>query len=116
MGDAIYPALSAFRALGKKLEVTANNVANVNTEGFKKSRGLPEEASPLGVTVSISRIDTPGFPLPSEDGTGETRESSNVAIEEEKVNLATLQHGYAANLETVRVVGAALGTLLDILG
>jgi flagellar hook protein FlgE len=30
--------LSALRAFGLKFQVTANNIANVNTDGFKKSR------------------------------------------------------------------------------
>lgn len=115
MVDAICPALSALKALGKKLEVTANNIANMNTNGFKKSRVMFEEASPTGVTVSIIRINTPGSSLPGEERTDETKESSNVAIEEEAVDLVTTKHAYAANLKTIKTEEEILGTFLDIL-
>jgi flagellar hook protein FlgE len=113
--DAIYSALSGLQAFGKKLGVTAHNVANIDTDGFKKSRAIFEEASPSGVTVQINRIESPGSPIPSEDETGEPRESSNVAVEEEMVNLITTRHGYTANLKTIKVEEELLGTLLDVL-
>jgi len=114
MVSALYPALSALRALGDKLGVTSNNIANVNTDGFKKSRAVFEDASPSGVTVSISRVETPGAPLPVDRETGEIRESSNVAIEEEMVDLITTKHAYTANLNIIKTEEEMIGTLLDI--
>jgi flagellar basal body rod protein FlgG len=115
MASAIYPALSALRAFGQKLGVTAHNVANVNTDGFKKSRALLQEGSPSGVTVSISRVETPGAPLPPEDETQTPRESSNVEVEEEMVDLVTTKQAYTANLKTLKAEEEMLGTFLDIL-
>jgi len=115
MVDAIYSALSGLRAFGTKLGVTAHNVANIHTDGFKKSRVLFEEASPSGVTARVNRVDSPGSPVPSEDGTGEPRESSNLAVEEEMVNLMTTRHGYTANLKTIQAEEELVGTLLDVL-
>jgi len=114
MSTLIYPALSALRAFGEKLGVTANNVANVNTDGFKKTRALLQDASPSGVTVSLSRIETPGVPLPPEQTTQASRESSNVEMEEEMVDLLTTKHAYTANLNTVKAEEEMIGTLLDI--
>jgi flagellar basal body rod protein FlgG len=115
MINPIFSALSALAALGEKLGVTGNNVANMNTEGFKKSRAILEEAVPSGVTVSINRIDTPGSPLPSEgDGEG-VRESSNVAVEQEMVDLITTKDAYTANLKTIKTEEEILGTLFDVL-
>ena len=37
MMSTIHPALSGLGAYAKQVEVSANNVANVNTDGFKKS-------------------------------------------------------------------------------
>jgi len=65
---ALYSAASGMRALDEKLNVVANNLANINTTGFKKSRvnfedllyqvqrepGVPnanDEPIPLGVVV-----------------------------------------------------------------
>ena len=112
--DAMKPALSALRAFGDKLGVTANNIANVNTDDFKKSRALLEEASPDGVTVSISRVETPRAPIPTEDGTNQTREASNVETDEEMINLLTTKHAYTANLKVIKAEGEMLGTLFDI--
>lgn len=114
MLNATYPALSALRALGQKLGVTANNVANVNTNGFKKSRAVLQEANPSGVTVSINKINTPGVPLPAEDGTAETQESSNVALEEEMTGLMTVQRAYTANLTAIKAEDELLGKLFDV--
>src|SRR3990172_9477525 len=36
--SALYAAASGMRALDEKLNVTANNLANINTVGFKQSR------------------------------------------------------------------------------
>ncbi|MEO7994394.1 MAG: flagellar hook-basal body complex protein, partial [bacterium] len=37
-GSAFYAAISGLRANQTKLDVTANNIANLNTYGFKSSR------------------------------------------------------------------------------
>jgi flagellar basal-body rod protein FlgC len=108
-------ALSALNALGIKFGVAANNVANVNTDGFKKSRAHLEDNHPAGVTVSISRPDIPGFSLPSEDGSPENRESSNVSLEEETVELLVSKRAYLANLNTLKQEEETIGTILDIL-
>lgn len=115
MVPAINSALSALGAFGKKLEVTANNLANVNTEGFKKSRAIFQEANQSGVTVTVSRVDTPGASIPSEDGTEKMNESSNVDVAEEIVNLITTQHGFQANLKAIKADEEMLGSLYDIL-
>ena len=73
MISAIYPALSALRAFGEKLGVTANNIANINTNGFKKSRADLEEASPSGVNVSIQPCGNSGCAFAPRQGHGRTR-------------------------------------------
>lgn len=44
MVHAVSSAISALQALGKKFSVTANNIANVTTNGFKKSRASSVDA------------------------------------------------------------------------
>jgi flagellar basal-body rod protein FlgC len=112
---AIHSALSALSALGTQFGVAANNTANVNTEGFKKSRAYLHDNPPSGVTVSISKIDTPGFPLPAKNGSLEPRESSNVSLEEETVDLLVTKRAYLANLQTLKREEETVGTVLDIL-
>jgi len=115
MVSAMNAALSALGALGKKLDVTANNIANGNTEGFKKSRAILEEANQSGVTVTLSRVNTPGGSIPSEDGTEKMNESSNVDVAEEIVNLKTTEHAFQANLKTIKAEKDMLGAIFDIL-
>ena len=115
MNFALNAALSALGAHEKKLDVTANNIANLNTEGFKKSRAVLQEANPSGVVVTISRVNTPGSPILPMDGTGEMRESSNVDLAEEIVALQTTKHGFQANLKTLKTEDEMLGSLFDIL-
>jgi len=116
MSLAMKSALSAIDAHGQKIDVTANNIANVNTDGFKKSRAVLEEADSSGVVVSIDKVNTPGAAILSGDGTGEVRESSNVDVAEEIVNLQTAKHGFQANLKTLKAEDEMLGSLFDILG
>jgi flagellar basal-body rod protein FlgC len=114
MINATNSALSGIKAFGTKIGVTANNVANVNTDGFKKSRAVLEEGHPSGVTVSIEEIDTPGAILPAQDGSGETRETSNVALEEEVVNLITTRTAFSANIETLKTWDEMTESLIDL--
>ena len=115
MAFALNAALSALGAYEKKLNVTADNIANVNTDGFKKSRAVLQEGNPSGVVVSISRVNTPGSPILPPDGTGEIRESSNVDLAEEIVDLHTTKYGFQANLKTLKTEDEMLGSLFDIL-
>lgn len=108
MAQATNIAVSALSALQRKLEVTANNIANVNTDGFKKSRAVFQTQDSPGVSVSIEQINTPGILRP--DG----REMSNVSLEEEFVNLITTRHTYTANLKVIETETKMLGTILDL--
>lgn len=111
-------SLSAVSAYQKKLDVTANNVANVNTDKFKKSRLNLEEGANGGVTTSLQQINTPGFPkeVIQEDGTTVETESSNVDIAEEFTDMMGTETAYKANLKVVKTQDEMLGSLLDTMG
>ncbi|HEU19131.1 MAG TPA: hypothetical protein ENO00_07090 [Deltaproteobacteria bacterium] len=102
-------AVTALAALDKKLDVTANNIANVNTDEFKKSRAVFQTEEVPGVSVTIERVDTPG--TENLDGV----ESSNVDLAEEIVDLITTQHSYTANVKVIETAGKMQKTLIDIL-
>jgi flagellar basal body rod protein FlgG len=108
--------LSALRALGKKISVIANNVANIESEGFKKSRAVLIESPKNHVSVDISRIDTPG-PLidVEEDGEMVQKEMSNVDLAQEIPQSSLAKSFYRANLKVVKEADEMLGTILDIL-
>jgi flagellar basal-body rod protein FlgC len=115
MLTAMNTALSALGAYLKKQDVTANNIANVNTADYKKGRADFEEMTHGGVTVTISRIETPGNPLPPDEVIGASHQMSNVGLEEELVELITTQYGFEANAKTLETQEELQGSLLDIL-
>ncbi|HUV51143.1 MAG TPA: flagellar basal body rod C-terminal domain-containing protein [Anaerolineae bacterium] len=101
-------AVSSILALEKKLDVTANNIANVNTDEFKKSRAIFQTGDSTGVSVTITKIDTPGTIQPN------GLESSNVFLEEEFVNLITTQHSNTANVQVIKTEAEMQEHLLDV--
>jgi flagellar basal body rod protein FlgG len=108
--------LSALRALGKKLSVIANNVANIESEGFKKSRAVLVEDPKNHVSVDISRVDTPGHLIDVEqEGKMVQKEMSNVDLAQEIPQSLLAKGFYRANLKVVKQADELLGTLLDIL-
>ena len=116
----IYPAsntLSALAAFRKQLNVTANNVANVQSQGYQKSRVTFSEGQNGGVVPSVIQIDTPGTPKETifNDRVVET-ESSNVDLAEELTEMISAKAGYMSNLKPFKVQDDMLGALLNIKG
>jgi flagellar hook protein FlgE len=110
-------SISALIAFGKKLAVTANNVANLQSEGFKKSRALLEEGGHGGVAARIETVNTPGVVITEEEEQGTVeRELSNVDLEKEIPETILTQKGYQANLKTIETEDEMLGFLLDTKG
>jgi len=69
MVSSISSGLSALDAFGVKMDVTANNVANIESEGLKKSRADLMEGS--NGAVEVGRIDSPGNIVHEEDSEGQ---------------------------------------------
>ena len=110
-------SISALIAFGKKVAVTANNVANLQSEGFKKSRTLLEERSQGGVAAEIETVNTPGVVITEEDAQGTVkRELSNVDLEKEIPETILAEKSYQANLKTIKTEDEMLGYLLDTKG
>ena len=108
--------LSALRAFEQKMEVIADNVANVNTEEFKKSRAILKEGPMGDVHVDIDRVDTPGRPdFETRDGRITERELSNVDLSEEIPQTIPTQRGYEANLTLLKTRDEMLGSLIDMM-
>jgi flagellar basal-body rod protein FlgC len=109
--------LSALRAYGTKMGVHADNVANVNTDGYKKNRALLKEGPNQSVGVDIQKMDTPGAVYERYEGHESVeKETSNVDLAEEFTGMMTTQHAYSANLKVVKTQDEILGSLLDIMG
>jgi flagellar basal-body rod protein FlgC len=103
-------------AFGKKLAVTANNIANVNTNGFKKSRAVFNEGPHGGVQINIKQMPAPGHPiLAEENGQMIEGETSNVDLSEEIPQLILIRSGYQANVKAVQTEDKVLGSIIDII-
>jgi len=105
---ALNIAISSILALEKKLDVTANNIANVNTDEFKKNRAIFQTGDLSGISVMITKVNTPGTIQPN------GLESSNVFLAEEFANLITTQHSNAANVQIIETEAEMRGYIFDV--
>jgi len=82
MISGIQSALSGLQAYSLATEATANNIANVNTNGFKKDRVTLSAQSPQGVSATVvDKVDTPGdYAVESTSQGDQMVEQSNVDI------------------------------------
>lgn len=118
MISGIAAGLSALNAIQTRTNATANNTANINTDGFKRTRvTLVEGAVPGGVGTTVQRVETPG-PLVYEQTTqGDTLvEKSNVELTEELPTMMLDRRAFQANIKTIQAQDEMLGSLLDIKG
>jgi flagellar basal-body rod protein FlgC len=112
MIPGIQSSLAALFTFGKKLSTHAQNVANSNTDGYKKRitriseghEGLPE--------AQTTTSDAPGLIIREED---RDRETSNVDLAEEFPQMMIATRAYEANLKSLRTQDEILGSTLDML-
>ncbi|MFQ5829845.1 MAG: flagellar basal body rod C-terminal domain-containing protein [Candidatus Methylomirabilia bacterium] len=113
MISAIFSAVSGLVAQRMRLDVSANNVANLNTNNFKKSRVVLESTQPAGVRASVQQVNTPGVPIPDGFAVRPGDETSNVDLVEETVTQIGALQGFRANLNIVRAADQMLKHLID---
>jgi flagellar hook protein FlgE len=115
MISAIHTALSGLAAVGKQIEVVAHNVANVNTDGFKKSRTEFIEVQTGGVLPVVQKDEASGPTVLRDTGGNQfSVELSNVDIGEETVQQILAQRSFEANLQTIKTGDSLLGSILDL--
>jgi flagellar hook protein FlgE len=114
MPQAFNIALTGLRAFDRQLDINANNIANVETNDFQKSRGQLQETASGGVEVTISQVETPGMDLDPNERTGAKQQTSNVSLEEEFVDQMVSRYAFEANILTVQTAEEMQKTLLDI--
>lgn len=114
-----YPAgISALSAFSTSMRVTANNVANATSDGFKKSKTtLVEGPSGAGVRANVTTVNTPGHGKAiQKDGKLQMVETSNVDLTEEITDTLSTKAGYKANLKSLQAHDEMIGALLDTVG
>jgi flagellar basal-body rod protein FlgC len=118
--------LQALSALAVSQAVTADNVANVNTDGYRSARVTLETGQGGdGVAVQeISRDANPGpvryeeIPSLTEEGRYEAAmtavEGSNVDITTQMVNMVRDANAYSANITAIRTQEELVGSILNM--
>ena len=92
-------ALSGMNAAQAGLRASAHNVANLNTDGFRRQQVVQTEAPSGGVSTSLT-----------------TAEHAGAAMETDMVGLLQSRHAFLANLAVFRTSDRLLGSLLDTVG
>lgn len=97
-------ASSGLRTSAQALNLSAQNVANVNTEGYR-ARQLDQEALPQGGVRARSVRESQEPPEP---------QGSNVDLAQEAVTQVTSAGTYQAGLAVMRAQEQTLGQALDL--
>ena len=116
MMNGLNSTLSSLRAHDRKMAVNANNIANVNTNGFKRDQAVLEEAGEGDVRVTLRKDLSPAPEDPlAPDAPDAEKELSNVDLADEMTGMIPTEIGYKANLKTLQARDEMIGTLLDTL-
>ncbi len=116
MSNAVDIALSAIRALDRANDVIANNIANVNTGGFQKSRTATAQAATGGVTLSVEQLKLPIDTVTLGEESQRVPETSNVELDEELIALMVNRRSFEANIQSLKTTEEMQGTLFDLFG
>ena len=96
MADILGITASAIAAYGVRQAVTADNMANLNTPGFKASSVVMQENRGGGVNAGV------------------TQGTDSVDISKETTDMLASADGYKANLKAGKVADEMTKELLDI--
>ena len=88
---------SGLQAAQLRLDSAAHNVANMNTEGFRRQTVAQEAVPDLGGTRA-------SLGCASEEG---------VSLEQEAVEQMSATYAFKANLQTIKMQDDMMGSLLD---
>ncbi len=115
MISAYQSALTGLSAFSTKIQANGNNIANANTNGYKKTSVNNTNMDPQGVKAQVTKVSTPGTSVFQETNTGmELIELSNVDLATEFVDMNLNSTMYKANLKTIETVNDMTGTLLNL--
>lgn len=116
----------ALGAIGISQQVTANNIANMNTNGFRSSR-VDLETGPDGQGVRVQDIVentrsgplVPGGQYVREDGIERDEErlveGSNTDLTTEAVQMIEDELAFTANAVAIRTQAEMTGTVIDMM-
>ena len=111
--SSINTSLSALHAAVERLNLSAHNTANANTDGFKTLEATLKEGKEGGVVVSIeeSGEEAAAYQVA---GSGAV-EPSNADYVDEAVEQSIVEELFLANLEALKAADEADESILDIM-
>lgn len=95
--NSIDTALSGLQAAQTRLDVAANNVANAQTDGYRREQVVAQAQPQGGVAVQVERVPQPGADLVTD-----------------AVDQMAATYSWKANLQTLKTADAMVGDLLSI--
>jgi flagellar basal body rod protein FlgG len=109
-------AQSGLMAQTRRLQASAHNTANLNTNDFRALRvSLHESANPgSGVETSVSVSEAPGPALVDDSGLLLDERGSNVDLVDEAVTRLTASRAYEANLVSLQAQSDMSQSLFDL--
>ena len=108
----IYASIAGMRAADKRLANAAGNIANSNTDGYKRTEATVVEDKVELPEVNIVRDPAAGAIIEESDGV--QRETSNVDLSWEMPEMMIAKRAYQANVQTIKAQDEALQSVLDI--
>lgn len=108
-------SLSGLNAASLRMNVSANNTANVLSDGFKASRVVNQAQAEGGVSSTVQKVDTPGVKAPRSTEKSGFVELSNVDLATEIIDQTIAHRTYQANLQTLRTADEMIGTIIDVI-
>ena len=103
-------AHSGMRASTLRLQSSAHNVANLNTDGFDPLRVVQQDRANGGVSATVETVNTQN---PTIQRGSDIVETSGTDLGEEMVEQLVAQRSHEANIATLRTADEILGALLD---
>ncbi len=118
MINSLDASLNAIQSHFKRLHASADNIANLNTDGYKGQRITVSEG-PTGTTTTTSSTDKSPGPTRTElnqEGDLVEIEMSNVDLATEYVKTMESTQAIKANLRAAQTADELLGEIIDALG
>lgn len=116
MFPAISKAATAVQSAHDRLEVSANNIANVGTPGFEPERVIPPPSESNASNELPERdSSSPDGPF-GKEGPAEVDGPSKVDLAREVANQIQLELESRANLKVIRSQSETLGSVIDTFG
>jgi flagellar basal-body rod protein FlgC len=112
------PSKSGLQAEQRRVDVSAHNVSNVNTDGFRKQVGTAQTRPSGGVDVRVDRaeVSKEGQQALEEAKGLVTQPENDVSVVDETVNQMTSKAAFQANAKALKAQDGMIGSLLDATG